>query len=219
MTKITSAGVYTGEVVAGQVTSGVLKSANNYSQINLNDGTFSFGNGALSWNGASLVGKGAFESTGGTQTAKMDGGSFRLINNGVDLGYFSAQAGGVTGPWITAAAGARSINIGKLVGSEVHPAYEIIYPNASSFDATHNFYGAINAEWINTFAIRDLRGKDRLRLYEDGSIYLMNHLGATKLWSDSSSTFIQHASNSGSIGVDATGPFYVTNARVKKYLT
>lgn len=219
ITKLTAGGVYTGEVVASQMKTGILKSLNNYSSISLDNGTFSFGNGALTWNGASLVGKGSFESTGDTQAAKMDGGSFRLMNNGVDLGYFSVQAGDVTGPWITAAAGARTINIGKLVGSTLHTAYEIIYPNASSFDATHNFYGAINVYALNTWAVRDQRGKDRLRLYEDGGMYLMNHLGAIKLWSDSSSTFIQHAASKGALGVDSTGPFYITNAGTKKYLT
>lgn len=46
--------IQTTELFADKVTTGTLKSQNNYSWINLNDGTFSFGNGRLSWNGSNL---------------------------------------------------------------------------------------------------------------------------------------------------------------------
>ena len=218
ITKLTAGGVYTGEVVASQMKTGILKSLNNYSQINLDDGTFSFGNGALSWNGASLVGKGSFESVGGTQTAKMDDGSFRLIDGTTDMGYLSVQSSGKTGPWLTAAAAATTITLGKIVGTSLYTAYRIYYPNASSYDATHHFYGAINVDTINTRTIKDTNGKERIQIYDD-SIYLNNHLGVSRFGSDNFSTFIQYAANSGALGVDSTGPFYITNAGIKKYLT
>ena len=192
ITKLTAGGVYTGEVVASQITTGILKSANNYSQINLNDGTFSFGNGALVWNGASLVAKGSFESTGDTQTAKMDDGSFRLVNGATDMGYLSVQFADPTGPWLTAAEAATTITLGKLVGTTLYSAYRIQYPNASSHVATHYFYGAINVETINTTTIKDLNGKIRIQTY-DNSVYLKNPLGVSTFSSDNFSTFIQYA--------------------------
>ncbi len=64
-TKLTNEGVYTGEVVATQVTTGTLKSANNYSWINLDDGKFSFGNGALTWSGSALNVTGNVVATSG----------------------------------------------------------------------------------------------------------------------------------------------------------
>jgi hypothetical protein len=120
VTKITSAGVYTGEVVASQMTTGILKSLNGYSQLNLDNGTFNFGNGALAWNGSSLTAKGSFESVGGTQSAKIDQGSVRLANNGVELGYFSVQSAEPTGPYITAAESATKIKLGKVVGGGIY---------------------------------------------------------------------------------------------------
>ena len=71
----------------GNIITGVISSANGYSTLNLNNGTFSFGNGALAWNGSALTAKGTFEAVGGSQIAKMDGGSFRLINGTTELGY------------------------------------------------------------------------------------------------------------------------------------
>jgi hypothetical protein len=46
--------IQTTSLFADKVTTGTLKSQNNYSWLNLNDGTFSFGNGALSWNDDTL---------------------------------------------------------------------------------------------------------------------------------------------------------------------
>ena len=218
ITKLTAGGVYTGEVVASQITTGILKSANNYSQINLNDGTFSFGNGALAWNGASLVAKGSFESTGDTQTAKMDDGSFRLVNGATDMGYLSVQSSELTGPWLTAAGAATTITLGKVIGETLHMSYRIQYPNASSYNATHTFYGPIIVETINTSMIKDLNGNECI-LTHDGSIYLLNPLGVPTFSSNNSSTLIQYAAHSGALGVDSAGPFYITNAGVKKYLT
>lgn len=218
ITKLTAGGVYTGEVVASQITTGILKSANNYSQINLNDGTFSFGNGALVWNGGSLVVKGSFESTEGTQTAKMDGGSFRLVNGATDIGYLSVQSSELTGPWLTAAGAATTITLGKVIGETLHMSYRIQYPNASSYNATHTFYGPIIVETINTSMIKDLNGNECILTY-DGSIYLLNPLGVPTFSSNNSSTLIQYATSSGALGVDSAGPFYITNAGVKKYLT
>ncbi|MDD3502502.1 MAG: phage tail protein [Eubacteriales bacterium] len=42
------------EISADKVITGVIKSQNNNSWLNLNDGTFSFGNGALTWNSDTL---------------------------------------------------------------------------------------------------------------------------------------------------------------------
>lgn len=64
-TKITNEGVYTGEIEASKVTSGILKSANNYSWINLDDGKFSFGDGALTWSGLAINVTGNVVATSG----------------------------------------------------------------------------------------------------------------------------------------------------------
>ena len=85
-TKITNKGVYTGEVVAGQVVSGILKSANNYSWINLDDGKFSFGNGALAWGGSNLSVKGSLTTSYSNDTrVDVSGGKVQFWNDLGDL--------------------------------------------------------------------------------------------------------------------------------------
>lgn len=128
---------------AGKVTTGILKSANNYSNINLADGTFSFGNGALTWNGSALTAKGTFEASGSTQKAVLDGGSLRLVNSGIELGYLSIQTAGPTGPWLTAAAGAYTINLAKLVGTGLYTAYQIDWGSTGGTSATHRLWGTV----------------------------------------------------------------------------
>lgn len=72
-TKITSAGIYTGDISANQITAGTLKSANGHSSINMANGTFNFGNGALTWSGSelSVIGK-LTTSAGGVKPARIE---------------------------------------------------------------------------------------------------------------------------------------------------
>jgi phage minor structural protein len=133
--------VNSGLIRAENVVAGTLKSVDSRSQINLNDGTFSFGSGALAWNGSALTAKGTFEAISGTQSAKLDAGSIRLLNSSVELGYLSIQTVGPTGPWLTAAAGATTINLAKVVGTSLYTAYKIDWGSTGSTSATHNFWG------------------------------------------------------------------------------
>ena len=129
---------------AGKVTTGTLQSSTGNSWISLANGQFSFGNGALAWNGTSLTARGSFEATSGTLSAKLDAGSIRLLNSGVELGYLSIQTAGPTGPWLTAAAGASTINLAKVVGSSLYTAYKIDWGSTGGTSATHNFWGTAN---------------------------------------------------------------------------
>lgn len=88
-TKITNEGVYTGEVVATQVTTGTLKSANNYSWINLDDGKFSFGNGALTWSGSALNVTGNVVATSGNVGGLVVGANDLTITVSKAYGPFS----------------------------------------------------------------------------------------------------------------------------------
>ena len=128
---------------AGKITAGTLQSAAGNSWISLDNGQFSFGNGALAWNGSSLTAKGVFEAIGGTFTAKLDAGSVKLIGSGVDLGYFSVQATSPTGPWITAANSGYTINLAKLIGTSLYTAYQIDWGYSGNTSATHRFWGAV----------------------------------------------------------------------------
>ena len=133
---------------AGKVTTGTLQSATGNSWISLSNGQFSFGNGALAWNGSSLTAQGVFAAVSGTYTAKLDAGSLRLLNSGVELGYVSIQTAGPTGPWLSAAAGASTINLAKVVGSSLYTAYKINWGSTSGTSATHNFWGQMITQAI-----------------------------------------------------------------------
>ena len=135
---------------AGKVTTGTLQSSTGNSWISLDNGQFSFGNGALAWNGSSLTAQGAFSAMSGTYSAKLDAGSVKLLNSGVDLGYFSVQASSPTGPWITAANGGYTINLAKLVGSSLYTAYQINWGSTGGTSATHKFWGAVT---LNGYAL------------------------------------------------------------------
>ena len=145
VTKITSAGVYTGEVVATQITSGLLKSSNNSSWINLDDGKFSFGNSALTWNGSTLSASGSFTSTNGSQSVASENGGITLRNGTTDLGYFSIASSGATGPYVTASQAATTITLGKVVSSSIYHAYRIQYSSSFATLPKHVFYGDIEA--------------------------------------------------------------------------
>ena len=144
-TKITNEGVYTGEVVATQITSGLLKSSNNSSWINLDDGKFSFGNSALTWNGSALSASGSFTSTNGSQSVASENGGITLRNGTTDLGYFSIASSGATGPYVTASQAATTITLGKVVGSSIYHAYTIQYSSSYATLPKHVFYGDIEA--------------------------------------------------------------------------
>ncbi len=139
----TVAAVDSGAVRAENVMAGLLQSAEGNSWISLDNGQFSFGNGALAWNGSSLSAKGTFEAVSGTFLAKLDAGAVKLSSSGVDLGYFSIQTTGPTGPWITAAAGAKTINFAKLVGTNLYTAYQIDWGTTGSNAATHKLWGTV----------------------------------------------------------------------------
>ena len=135
---------------AGKVTTGTLQSAAGYSWISLDNGQFSFGNGALAWNGSSLTARGLFEAIGGSYSAKLDAGSVKLISSGVDLGYFSIQSTSPTGPWITAANGGYTINLAKLVGTGLYTAYQIDWGSTGGTSATHKFWGTVT---LNNYSL------------------------------------------------------------------
>jgi hypothetical protein len=128
---------------AGKVTTGILQSATGNSWISLANGQFSFGSGALAWNGTSLIAKGSFEALSGSYLAKLDAGAVKLSSSGVELGYFSIQTAGPTGPWITVAAGGRTINFAKLVSSNLYTAYLIDWGSTGSTSATHKLWGTV----------------------------------------------------------------------------
>lgn len=85
--KMDADGIYLHTVKASQVQTGLLKSTNNNSWINLDNGIFSFGNGALAWNGSQLNVTGKFSTTaGGANPAKVE------IDRGVLSVYSSSGA-------------------------------------------------------------------------------------------------------------------------------
>ena len=83
--KLTADGLYTDKVTATQVKTGLLQSANNNSWINLDNGRFSFGSGALSWNGSLLQVTGRLISSGSGRTSRLSDGQFMVENGGVEV--------------------------------------------------------------------------------------------------------------------------------------
>lgn len=141
-TVISGGYIITSLLTANNIVTGTLKSQNNYSWINLNDGKFSFGNGALSWSGSALIAQGSFTSFGPVQSSSLSNGAVRLRHGTTDIGYFSIETANPTGPYITAAAAATSIVFTKAVSDTIYTAYSIIYPNANSTIPTHTFVGS-----------------------------------------------------------------------------
>ncbi len=135
--------VDSGAIRAENIYAGTLQSVTGNSWISLDNGQFSFGNGALAWNGSSLTAQGSFAAVSGTYSAKLEAGAIKLLNSGVELGYLSIQTVGPTGPWLTAAAGASTINLAKVVGSSLYTAYKIDWGGTGGTSATHNFWGTV----------------------------------------------------------------------------
>jgi hypothetical protein len=129
---------------AGKVTTGTLQSATGNSWISLANGQFSFGNGALAWNGTTLNAQGIFEAVSGSYTAKLGDGAVRFFSSGVEVGQVSTYLASPTGPWLAASSGGKTIDLGKfLAGSGYYTAYKIDFGTTSSTTATHRFWGTV----------------------------------------------------------------------------
>lgn len=74
--------ITTGILNAGLIKTGLLKSFNGTSWINMEDGTFSYGNGALKFDGANL----SMETTDGTHGTKMSDGTLEFKVTGEVVG-------------------------------------------------------------------------------------------------------------------------------------
>ena len=236
-TKMTSDGVYTGEVVADQVKTGLLKSTNGASQINLGNGTFNFGNGALQWDGSLLSAKGSFSAEGGGQSASLDGGSFRLLHGSNPMAYFSIQTTNPTNAWMTIPDNARTFTFAKLRGGGLYQLYRIELPSVSSTSPRHLFTGPVEADSIKagglieaynlkttagvtTPSIFDVQERVRISVSSDGSLTAYDNAGNLVIWISKSGNFAQlHLPSSidNAIGVDATGAYKIKSG-TKTYL-
>lgn len=94
VTRLTSGGVYTGEVVADQITSGMLKSVGNVSWINMDNGQFSFASGKLAYNGTELAIVGTLETgTVGGSSIEISGYYVRWKQSTVDKAQIYLSTG------------------------------------------------------------------------------------------------------------------------------
>lgn len=69
----------------GNITTGLLRSQNGYTQLNLNTGTFSLANGNLSWDNSSLVVKGELRAEQSGRTAHVRHGQYMLFNGTAEI--------------------------------------------------------------------------------------------------------------------------------------
>lgn len=143
--------VGSGEIRAENIVAGTLQSATGGSWISLDNGQFSFGNGALAWNGSVLNGKGKFEAVSGSYTAELGDGAVRFFSSGVEVGQVSTYLANPTGPWLAASAGGKTIDLGKFIsGSGFYTAYKVDFGTTASTTATHKFWGAMT---LNNYAL------------------------------------------------------------------
>lgn len=237
--KLTSDGLYTDLVSANQVKTGLLSSANNNSWINLDNGRFSFGNGALAWDGAQMQITGQLRSIGSNRTSQLSDGQFMMLNGTSEVFNMTNLAATKDVYLVMGHAADRVIFSRSDLAGEISQNYITLdrTPERILLHKNTTIYGKLTASGgvevtgdllmagntakvgaLNTDVIRDFNGKHRIELVS-GGFYLRDQLGAVKVWSDSAKTFIQHMANAGTIGVDSGGPFYTTNAGTKKYLT
>ena len=229
----------------GNVTTGTIKSSDNSTWINLANGSFSFGSGALAWNGAQMQITGQLRSIGSNRTSQLSDGQFMMLNGTSEVFNMTNLAATkevylVMGHAADRVAFARSDVAGSI--SQTYIAFDriperiLLFKNTTVYGKLTASGGAsvtgdllitgdllmtghtVKAGALNADVIRDSNGKHRVELVS-GGFYLRDQLGAVKVWSDSTKTFIQHMANAGTIGVDSGGPFYTTNAGTKKYLT
>lgn len=80
VTRITSEGIYTGEVVADQITTGMLSSVGDVSWINMDNGNFSFASGRLTYDGTELSILGSVVSESSAGTAELSAATLTFKN-------------------------------------------------------------------------------------------------------------------------------------------
>lgn len=81
--KINASKVTTGILDAGIIKAGILKDAQGQSWINMNDGTFNFGNGKLVWDGADFTINFAGSSIGQALDGKVNTGDFQPFTDNI----------------------------------------------------------------------------------------------------------------------------------------
>lgn len=74
-----------GEIQGERIRTGKITALNNASWLNLNDGKFSFGNGAFAWDGSILLMLGELKSINGTRTAYINNGQYMILNNNSEI--------------------------------------------------------------------------------------------------------------------------------------
>lgn len=77
--------VDSGIIEAERMTTGLLQSKNKNSWLNLDDGTFSFARGALSYSGSGLAIKGNISSTESGRTAHLNNGQLTITNGSQEI--------------------------------------------------------------------------------------------------------------------------------------
>ena len=238
-TKITNEGVYTGEIVADQVKTGLLKSTNGASEINMDNGSFSFGNGALAWNGALLQVTGKFSSRlSSTKPTRVEieNGRIKLTNAlGNTVGQIDNwNANTIEGLNISAGVNSKYLSFGHIVsgGGLLVDYYINLGENPGGATERHIFSydarirgklvmeGPIDVATIDVTMIRDAASRNRISVAPAGDFVVYDNAGNLVIWISKSGNFAQlHLPSSidNAIGVDATGAYKIKSG-TKTYL-
>lgn len=155
-----------GEIQAERITTGRIKSKNNESWLDLLNGRFSFGNGAISWNGGVLNIQGQLKSTMNGKSAHISNGQYFIESNGKEvlnisnfIGSYSSDA------YIVLGNAGRKLHISKSKVSGMVD-YEFMTFDASTSDGLIRLYK--NLEVVNGIKF----GKIQYWDFGDGGIGL-----------------------------------------------
>lgn len=145
--KLTAEGLYTAQVNADQITAGTIKSSNDSTLINLDDGTFSFADGSLLWDGIALRITGRFMSRFSAEKptrVEMYNGQIRLVNSlGTNIGLINNHNANVLqGLNISTGEGSKYLSFGHFDGLGLAVDYYInLGENPYGHTEKHIFVG------------------------------------------------------------------------------
>ena len=238
--KLTADGLYTDKVTATQVKTGLLQSTNNSSWINLDNGRFSFGSGALSWNGALLQVTGRLISSGSGRTSRLSDGQFMVENGGVEV-FNITNLGAAKDVNLVLGNGADRllISISDTAGT-INDTFMIFNRSDKSIEInrplkTRSIYskngrerlaflddgyvgikgGTNNVDRISIHStymiLRDSSDRIRFNIHSTGEEIVATN-GEQVFLHSGSTTALRCQNNSGhQIGVDSSGPYYMKN--------
>ena len=236
--RLTASGLYTSQINAGQITAGTIRSSKGLSWLNLDDGTFSFAEGAFSWDGASLNLTGRFASRYSNDKptrVEIDNGQIRMVNDlGTIVGLINNNNASVLeGLNITTGLNSKYMSFGHLVGNGLVIDYYINHgENPSGWTEKHifigdarvvgelNVAGVVSAPVLKSNVIHDSLGNERVTVGASGDFYIRNRAGQAALWVSEAGKFAQllvPSNRDHAIGVDETGAYKITSG-VKTYL-